>query len=145
MFPSERRTFRKPRSDRAFENQGEEWNDDISRAYAETLSYIGRLHSAVRSGRESSRKLCQRLIGFGAMLPPRFLQLIRDNQPRALVVMALFFAASATESLSEVWWVGDTGTMEVRRIEEGLPLGWRVLLGSMLQKCGGYGEDSYFG
>jgi hypothetical protein len=127
-----------------FENEGEEWDDDIARTYAETLSYIGSLHSAVRLGRESSRKLCQRLIGFGAMLPPRFLQLIRDNRPRALVVMALFFAASAVESLSEVWWVGDAGTIEVHAIKEELPLRWRALLGKMLQKCDEYGEGWSF-
>lgn len=50
-----------------------------------------------------------------------FLDLTQEARPRAMVVMAYYFAILVIET---TWWVGDVRTLEVRAIAESLPAKW---------------------
>ncbi|KAF2101369.1 hypothetical protein NA57DRAFT_72813 [Rhizodiscina lignyota] len=102
------------------------WDRDIRGAYEEALAHIGVIHGAIEA-REPPLTICRRLMGFPAMLPQRFIDLVQEGRPRAMVILAHFFAAA--KAVEDVWWVGDAGRLEVRAIWESLPERWKRTMG----------------
>lgn len=101
----------------------EPWDADIFNAYAITLSYIGGVILAIRTGEETVQDIGRRLVAFPVLIPKRFIELVTESRPRALVVLAYYFAIMAKRK--DVWYVGDTGNREVRGIMSILPEKWR--------------------
>jgi hypothetical protein len=96
------------------EDEEEFWDEAVLRAYTHSLSCVGALYHAVKLSRESDLILCQRLMAFGSTLPSRFLQLLEEGRPRALVIIAISFAL--LKGVKHVWWIGDNFRTEVDTI-----------------------------
>jgi hypothetical protein len=103
----------------------EPWSRAIQSAYEDTLSYLGAVEllkssasnitdppdSEVEGGQPPDLPF-RRLVVFPTMAPEAFIQLVIEARPRALVVLAHYFAALA--EFEDVWWVAKIGIREVR-------------------------------
>ncbi|OAR02069.1 hypothetical protein LLEC1_03391, partial [Akanthomyces lecanii] len=85
-------------------------SDEDHAAYVETVSYIGAVQSAVEAG-ENMNATTRRLIVYPVLFPQRFVELLDKHEPRALVILAHFFAVAAHCQTSA--WIGDTPKKEV--------------------------------
>ncbi|CAK7200909.1 hypothetical protein SEUCBS139899_003609 [Sporothrix eucalyptigena] len=109
----------------------DDWDDaDTRDAYEKTLSYVGSLQQSMRRG-EPIYVLCRRVQGFTMVIPPRFVDFVAERRPRALVILAHFFAAvSKITHAGGVWWMGGEdgkepiATREVRGIHSIMPKEW---------------------
>ncbi|KZF24328.1 hypothetical protein L228DRAFT_94515 [Xylona heveae TC161] len=108
------------------ENLGQEidglWNSDIQRAYETTLSYIGSIHRAIERD-EPSISVCRRLMAFPIRIPKLFIDLVEEQRPRALVILAHFFAL--TNHVNGIWWLANTPQREIRGVYRALPAEWK--------------------
>lgn len=75
---------------------------------------------------QQSSEVLRRLILVPYLVDQSFLDLVKDRQPRALLILAYFFAMLS--KFRHVWWVGDTGEREVHGIATALNAQWRWLL-----------------
>lgn len=103
----------------------ERWHPEDQEAYETTISYIGGIWIAMK-GPETSAEICRRLILFPFLIQSRFIDLVKDQQPRALAVLAHYFALLAT--FRKVWWIGDTGRREVQALVTVLSGKWHDLM-----------------
>ncbi|CAK7238661.1 MAG: hypothetical protein STHCBS139747_000079 [Sporothrix thermara] len=84
---------------------GDDWSDaDTREAYEKTLSYIGCLQLALDNG-EPIHILSRRMQGFTMVMPPRFVDFVDERRPRALVILAHFFAV-VSQFKGGAWWFG---------------------------------------
>jgi len=100
----------------------EEWDEDTIKAYEHTLSYIGSVQIAIEEG-EHMMAICRRIMTFALLIPNKFRELIAEQRPRALVVLAHYFALGA--KVDYVWWIGKTVQREIRGIQKALPDEWQ--------------------
>lgn len=70
--------------------------------------------------------LCRGMMSFPCLAPPLFLDLAAGRVPRALAILAHFFALVAR--VRALWWVGATPAREVRAIRRALAPRYRRLL-----------------
>ncbi|KAH7411366.1 hypothetical protein BKA64DRAFT_570189 [Cadophora sp. MPI-SDFR-AT-0126] len=103
----------------------EPWNARIEEAYESTLSYIGSIQLAI-AAQESPASIFRRLVLFPTMVQSEFVFVVKEQRPRALVVLAHFFAFLA--DFRGIWWIGETGMREVRGIEGVVGEEWRSLM-----------------
>jgi hypothetical protein len=59
---------------------------------------------------------CRRLMVFPLNVSQGFLKLLQEMESCALVILAHYFALSAT--LTDIWWIGHTAHREVLAIEK---------------------------
>ncbi|OAA61962.1 c6 zinc finger domain containing protein [Niveomyces insectorum RCEF 264] len=128
----------------------DDWDDAATReAYEKTLSYIGSVQHAMARG-EPVYMLTRRIQGFTMVVPSRFIAFVAEQRPRALVVLAHFFAT--VSQISGVWWLGGIGgssdgggghsgkesiaKREVRGIRSVLPEEWLGYMAWPLQAAG---------
>ena len=104
---------------------GEPWDSDISEVYEVTLSYLGSIIMAMREGEPLSWS-GRRMIAFPILIPPPFVDLVRECRPRALVILAFYFAMLS--KLSDTWYIAQTGEREVRGMYGALPNMWKPLM-----------------
>jgi hypothetical protein len=107
------------------DESSEPWDADIQEAYKSTISYLGGIQIAI-AAHEAPADICRRLIVFPMMVKKRFIELVEEQQPRALVVLAHFFALLAR--FGDFWWLGDTGKKEIRGIQTVLSDEWQDLM-----------------
>jgi hypothetical protein len=103
----------------------ERWHAKDQEAYETTISYTGGIWIAMK-GTETSAEIGRRLILFPFVVQSWFIDLIKDQQPRALAVLAHYFALLA--SFRSVWWIGDTGRREVQALTTVLSGKWHDLM-----------------
>lgn len=103
----------------------EPWDDATRDAYLDTLNYIGGIWDAMHDGDPPS-SIARRLIAFPILVDQRFVDVVEEQRPRALVIMAHYFALLSM--LRGFWWVGDAGPREVRAIDAQLAPEWRPLM-----------------
>lgn len=107
----------------------DDWDDEeILEAYEKTLSYVGSIQNAIVR-EEPLYAVCRRLQTFAIVIPNKFTELLAERRPRALVILAHFFATAA--QLDGVWWLEygniervPTAVREIRAIDEILPKEW---------------------
>ncbi|RDL33019.1 uncharacterized protein BP5553_08458 [Venustampulla echinocandica] len=99
----------------------EPWDKGIQEAYEHTLSYIGGIWIAVNN-HEATGDICRRLVVFPMLAPPRFLDLVEELRPRALVILMHYFALLSL--LRDFWYIGDGGEREVYAIKATLVDEW---------------------
>ena len=104
----------------------EPWSPDLQQAYEHTLSYIGAIQGALDTGVEGSAQILRRCLGFPGLIPKQFFNMVEELRPRALVILAHYFAYLAR--FKEIWWVGDAGAREVRAIAGVLAPEWRDMM-----------------
>lgn len=109
---------------------GDDWADDETReAYEKTLSYVGSIQNAISHG-EPVYAITRRIQAFPLLIPSKYIELLAFRRPRALVILAHFFATVA--QVHNVWWLGDepfrgeetTSKREIRAIKDALPRQW---------------------
>ena len=109
----------------------EPWDTETQSAYELTLSFIGGIQIAVDDG-ERPEHTFRRIIAFPMFIPKRFIELVEERQPRALVFLAHYF--SFLSRLRGIWWVGDAGRREIGAIQEVLESPWVEQLDWPLKK-----------
>lgn len=107
------------------ERLAEPWSTDIEEAYASTIGYIGSVQVAI-AAHEAPEDICRKLIAFPMFMQKPFIDSVEQQQPRALVLLAHYFALLAM--CKDVWWLGDAGQREVRGIQTVLPDDWQELM-----------------
>jgi hypothetical protein len=90
-----------------------QWDDGVRRAYEVSLSYIGGIWQSVQKG-DPLGSIGRRLMLFPVLVDQRFIELVGEAKPRALVIMAHYFALLVV--LKSFWHVRNTGQREVRAI-----------------------------
>jgi hypothetical protein len=112
----------------------DDWADSATcDAYERTLSYVGSIQHAIDSG-EPVYVVCRRIQAFALVVPAKFLEFVELQRPRALVILAHFFAT--VSQVDTVWWLGDhsndveqhTAIREIRAITKTLSPEWQGLL-----------------
>lgn len=99
----------------------EPWNADTEEMYKKVISFIGTTKSAV-DAKKNSGDVLRLLILFPILTPKLFIDLVSEQQPRALVLLAHYFALLV--AYREVWWIGEVGRREIKGIQSALPVGW---------------------
>jgi hypothetical protein len=103
----------------------EPWDEDIAKAYASTVSYIGGVKIAIEES-ELEPHYFRRVVTFAMYIERRFIDLVEERRPRALVILAHYFALVTT--LKRIWWIGDCGEKEILGIMTILPNAWKHLM-----------------
>jgi len=107
------------------------WDAEVRDTYDKTLTLAGSIRRAMREG-EPAYVVCRRLVAFAMLVPRRFLELVEEQRPRALVILAIYFCLAGVWSRS-VWWLS-AAEREVVAIRAALPEEWRPVLDAyMLQ------------
>lgn len=121
---------------------GDDWEDEeIREAYEKTLSYVGSIQKAINGG-EPAYAVTRRLQTFALLVPPKFITLLSMQRPRALVIMAHFWAT--VSQVHGVWWLGEsdaiseesTAKREIRAIKRVLPPEWMTTMVWPLDQVG---------
>jgi hypothetical protein len=118
---------------RAKAKDGETWletdedraDDEAMDAYNHTVGQIAVMKKALDRG-AGWQVLGRRLTMFAVVLRPRFIELLRDKRPKALVILGYYFAIAAFAT--EFWWVGDVPFREFDALESAVPDEWQHLL-----------------
>lgn len=99
-------------------------------AYTAAAAHMGSIVAAQESG-EDRLMTARRLAIFPVLLQPRFNSLLDQLRPRALVILAHYFAMAS--SFDWLWWIGDSPVREFAAIESHLSAEWRDLMEWPLQ------------
>jgi hypothetical protein len=91
-------------------------------AYDDTVCYVGSIWMAQQQIEDISLT-SRRLVVFGTLMNTRFVELLDARDPRALVILAHFFAVVA--SCRNLWWIGRCPSREILAIETLLGPDWR--------------------
>ncbi|KAM7213520.1 hypothetical protein V8F06_011075 [Rhypophila decipiens] len=109
-------------------NSRDTWDDETREAYENALSYVGSIQAAIDHG-EPAYAIYRRVQSFALLVPRRFIDFLEEQRPRALVIVAHFFAT--VSQLPSAWWIGDgeggrelTVKREIRAISRVLPKEW---------------------
>lgn len=109
----------------ADDDSPDEWDTKTWEAYSLTLKYIcDALQSIQRQ--ESFGSIARNLMLFPVVIPDQFISLVDSCKPRALVILAHYFALLAL--LQRFWYIGDTGAREVEALARFLPQRWQNLM-----------------
>ncbi|KAL3417561.1 C6 zinc finger protein [Phlyctema vagabunda] len=87
--------------------------EETKRGYEHAVSFLDWAH------RKPERS---RILGFAATVSRRFVELIAEQDPRALVITSSFFAM--TKVIDEVWWLNGVAKREVTGIMSLVPREW---------------------
>lgn len=99
--------------DEQIEGLEEPLKTETRRAYVHSVAYLNWAHEKPERGR---------ILGFPATVSRRFVELIEQQDPRTLVIIACFFAL--TRACDEAWWLRGTAKREVTGIMTFLPREW---------------------
>ena len=108
----------------------DDWGDEETRdAYEKTLSYVGSIQRGVHNG-EPVYAVTRRIQTFALVAPPKYIEFLGEQRPRALVILAHFWAT--VSQIHNIWWLGDddsidedsTAKREIRAIKGVLPPEW---------------------
>jgi hypothetical protein len=95
------------------------------KAYRHAVWYVGLIKHAVEAG-EPLMALYRGIIAFPSLVPLRFLDLVEEMAPRALIVMAHIFAFGA--QCQEIWTIGSIPRREVQGMYTRIPSNLRHLM-----------------
>ncbi|KAH7126068.1 hypothetical protein EDB81DRAFT_910881 [Dactylonectria macrodidyma] len=71
-------------------------------------------------------RVCEMIIDSPRLGNTRFIELVEEQSPRALVILAHYFRH--LQILRTSWWVGDAGQREIQAISEVLPRKWKDVM-----------------
>ncbi|KAF4984090.1 hypothetical protein FZEAL_629 [Fusarium zealandicum] len=100
----------------------ESWDPEIEAAYGGALSFIGGTWKSMRK-RHAPSSIGRRLVVFPMLVHKRFVDLVEEQRPRALVILAHYFALLSM--LRGFWWIGDSGSREFHAIADAVPAEWQ--------------------
>ena len=100
----------------------EQADEKLRKAYTVSVVYLNSLYAAVKN-RAPDYEVRKRFTGFPAIVPKRFLALVAEKRPRALVILAHFFAFG--KLVEDIWWLRGIPEREVYGVYSILPPQWR--------------------
>ncbi|UKZ57758.1 hypothetical protein TrVGV298_011619 [Trichoderma virens] len=100
-------------------------DDADNEAYTTAVAYIGSI-AAAREAEEMPLKIARRLAIFPIILPSRFLTLLDMLSPRAMVILAHYFALVYT--IDGLWWTGNCPEKEIEAIKANLSSEWHDMM-----------------
>ncbi|EHK22969.1 uncharacterized protein TRIVIDRAFT_28001 [Trichoderma virens Gv29-8] len=103
----------------------EEWDDETYYVYKRTLSCFGWIWKH-RFDNQPPPGLSRRLYLFPMIVDAQFVDYVGQKRPRALVIMAHYFALLAIHR--DFWYIGDAGLREAQAIAAELPSEWQGML-----------------
>jgi hypothetical protein len=111
---------------------GSEVDDDAEsrRAYEKAVAYIGRMAHAIENA-ELPRVIFRFVLGFGILTPSKFISFVELGRPRALAILAHYFALS--KWVDDHWIFAGLADREVPGIRSLLPPSWQQTLDWPLQ------------
>ncbi|KAJ6119543.1 hypothetical protein N7523_003823 [Penicillium sp. IBT 18751x] len=105
-----------------YRREEEIMNENIEKAYRDTIDYLERLYVSIRNG-EPDWVIRKLFTGFPPVVPGEFLDFVYEKRPRALVILAYLFAL--TKKIDNVWWLRGIPEREVRGINSIMPPDWK--------------------
>jgi hypothetical protein len=90
-------------------------------SYQAAVNFLG----AIRKGAEACEPLSllsRRFFSFATLLPAQFIGFVRQQRPRALVIMACFFAM--TKEVEAIWWFRGAAARHVEGLRTLVPAEW---------------------
>ncbi|KAB8212504.1 specific transcription factor domain protein [Aspergillus parasiticus SU-1] len=117
------------RMNAALTRQNPEHECDV---YSPTIKYLGESLDKLARGGEIMVVAFQWIF----QIPPRFVDLLRERQPFALIVLGHF--AVILHSLREHWWMGEWGARLIRQIGQHLDMESKQSLNWVLDATGCY-------
>jgi len=103
-------------------------------AYDKALSDIGAAYIAALEATENPLGTCRRLLTFASRAEPRFIDMVEEQRPRALVIMAHLFACFKL-IMEQYWWMEGVSERHVARIFDMLPTAWKPMMVYPMQLC----------
>jgi len=107
------------------ETDMERADKETTDAYHHTVGQVAAMTRALEKGADW-KALGRRLTTFAVMLRPKFIELLGDRRPKALVILAHYFAV-ATHA-AQYWWIGNMPFREFEALEKIIPVEWQHLL-----------------
>lgn len=95
---------------------------DIRHAYEKTLAYVGGVYRALLNN-EAPRSMIRRIVCLGVLAPARYIELLEQGRPRALVILAHHLALS--QAIEEHWWFHGVADRAVNGIQSIVPAEWQ--------------------
>ncbi len=86
---------------------------DTKQAYIHSVAYLNWAHQKPQRNR---------ILGFAATVSRRFVELLASCEPRAIMIVACFFAL--TKVVDEVWWLDGVAQREINGLLSILPRKW---------------------
>ena len=102
------------------------------RVYEDTLSYIGIFHKGILEGFDAPLGTQRRILAFPSRIPQQFVDFVADGKPRAVAILAHFFAIMKLAE-DKLPWLKDIARTQVPVLCEVLPERWRSLVEWPLQ------------
>jgi len=90
--------------------------------YEKTLAYVGGVYRALLN-KEAPRIMIRRIFCLGVLAPARYIELLEQKRPRALVIFAYHLAFS--KAIEEHWWFHGVADRVVNGIQSILPAEWQ--------------------
>jgi hypothetical protein len=104
-------------------------------AYEMALRFVGYVLTSIERGDDPS-EIRRVLLSFGQFAPPVYVKRLEENSPRALVILAYFFALA--KAVDDVWWMRGIVEREVFGIQSILPEQWQWAMARPLEKLALY-------
>jgi hypothetical protein len=111
----------------------EPWDQETQQAYEKTLSYIGWIQITIKEN-EHPMGICRKMMAFAILAPEGFIACVDQRRPRALVILAYFFALGA--QLRDTWWIGETLQREIHAIQRVVPPEWTPFMREPTSRIG---------
>ena len=103
----------------------ENWPPDVAEAYETTVSYLGCIMIAIKADQPSG-EICRRLLLFPYIVRSRYIELVKEKQPRALAILGHYFALLS--EFNSIWWIGGSGLRETQALKTVLPTKWHEMI-----------------
>lgn len=97
-------------------------NLEICNAYEKTLAYVGGVYRALLN-KEAPRIMVRRIVCLGVLAPALYIELLEQERPRALAILAHHLALS--QAIEGHWWFHGVADRVVNGIQSILPAEWQ--------------------
>ena len=101
------------------------WTPEERHTYESTVGYIAAVWHMIQN-HEPIGPIGRRLVLFPVLIERHFIDLVGELRPRALVVMAHYFALLTV--VKNFWFIGNTGVREIEALATYLPSRWLGLI-----------------
>ena len=108
-----------------FQTSAGDQDPESQDAYRMSLMYVGSVYNAVVH-RDPTRQVVRRIMTFGPLVPKRFVALLAERQPRALVTIAHLM--SMAKYVEDFWWFKGAAERDILGVQSILPQEWQWAL-----------------
>ena len=111
-------------------------SDDDADTYLKAISYIGVMYKGIREGFDSAYATARRIMAMPSILPDRWMELLEERRPRALVILIHAFACGELIAHENIWFRG-IAKRQLPGFCDRLPAAWRPMVAWPLRVVGG--------